>query len=252
MKRKLQITSLTSIILLMIIITPLSLHYAEATSATPEALFGRRNRILWDQSHGIYQNGWEYSITGYFSSLASELSDAGFIVDSLDEGPVTYELLKGYKIFVVCIGSNWYTPYSSEEVDAIVKAVKRGTSLLILGEQAWGPNEIVNAISQEFGVTCGGPYFANMITNFAEHPVFSGVSTFQPMGGGSLEVSGAATAIAWDDDGNVAVAAYKKFRGFNKVIVIGDMDCFTNSYLYDYDNLQIALNLFNYLNQILG
>lgn len=251
MKRKLQIASLTCIVLLMII-TPLSLQYVVATSATPEALFGRRNRVLWDQSHGVTSG---FNISGLFAPLASELSDAGFVVDSLNTGPVTFDVLKGYKIFVVCLGSNWYTPYTSGEVTAIVKAVKWGTSLLILGDNPACPNEIVNAVSQEFGVTFGVDETVPMspiITNFAEHPVFSGVSKFYLKAGGTLDISGAATAIAWDDDQNVVAASYTRFHGFNKVVFIGDFSCFLNSYLYDYDNLLVALNLFNYLNQLFG
>lgn len=173
-------------------------------------------RILWDQSHGIYL---DYRIRQQWKWVVGGLRLSGYTVDTLSTGPVTPEALENYDILVVTLVSNWYAPYSPDEIDAVsdwLAASPKG--LLIIGDNPDTPNSNINGLGARFGVEFGvGPIDCSVDQNALGVPLDLKFTV-----GGALNVDTPSTPLCWDSEGNVGVA-YGTSAG-SRWVAIGDIN----------------------------
>jgi uncharacterized membrane protein len=116
-------------------------------------------KILFDESHHQY-----CSIDAGLTDFAKELSNNGYQVDRLTDGPITYDKLKYYDVFVMPNG--WIVEnegvklLTDEEIKAIKKFVTDGGGLFLFG-CGWSwvdythlsvEKAPVNQIGKEFGI----------------------------------------------------------------------------------------------------
>jgi hypothetical protein len=203
-------------------------------------------KILWDTSNGIYIS---YSPSGYYSSLTTLLENKGYTMDENSQGVLNVNLDE-YGIIVVCVGSAWDYSYTTDEVAAIEGFVQQGGGLLVMGDNPNCNNHNINPVSTAFGTTCGISNLpSSIITDFASHPVFNGVSAIYMAAGGEIDSVSPSEEIAWDAGlGAVSEAEV----GTGRVIVMGDINSFTNSYIGNNDNQLFAENVFDWLCPLQG
>jgi uncharacterized membrane protein len=240
-----------------------------------------KGRILFDEAHGQF---WVDRIDLGYTSLAKELRSAGYQVLVHSELELTKEILSGYDVLVI---ANAWKAYSSDEIEAIKEFVKSGKGLLLIGlGWSWVDYQKqsidkypINMIGREFGMTINDDIIADETNNqgepaspifckFASHPVTSGLSRVAPVKGypSSLTLSRSAQAIIMGDEdaystyhervypkGTYPPVAAVSSYGSGRVVLLGHDGFFavteyTRS-LYEYDNLKLALNIFDWLSE---
>ncbi len=200
-------------------------------------------KILWDTSHGIYLS---YAPSGVFSGLKTLLENQGFTMTQSATG-VTNLNLGAYDILVICAPSAWNSAYSSQEVAAIQSFVNAGGGLLILGDNPDTHTANLNPVAQAFGVTTGATYVSNLdlvINNFATQPIFNNIGSIYMRAAGSLTVAAPSVGGAWAPTGETMVSTATQ-----KVVALGDVNTFDNTYMANDDNQDFALNVFSWLGQ---
>jgi len=199
--------------------------------------------ILWDLSHGVYLG---YEPANRFSSLTILLGNLNYTIETTYSGLDNINL-SNYDIVVVCIGSAWHSSYQPEEAAAVEAFVENGGGVLIMGENIHCPNGNINSIAQLFGSTCG---ISNLypedlhISEFSEHPIFNDINQIYFLSVGKIDVEPPSELIAFTD-GFGAVAAAEVQSG--KVVVLGDMNCWENNCILQFDNQLFAENTFIWL-----
>jgi len=236
--------------------------------------------ILFDQTRNPTkyprQTNTHLTIKEGFSDLVGLLKNAGFNVQTLDEGPVTQQSLKGVAVLVLPSSIN---QLQSSEESTIVNYVENGGGLLILGENG---DKGYSGLAEKFGVTmlpgllCDGDYglkgrpFSIKISNMRRHDVTLGVESFIFNWGQPLLADNSAQPLAFtssqswyetDGDGKWEGEPYGSFavvaateRGAGRVISLGSSVCLANlnpSYweggLKDFNTLRLIFNIFNWL-----
>ncbi len=197
--------------------------------------------VLWDMTHGVYL-GYQPAVN--YTSLVSLLNGMGFTVDTTAAG-VNNVPLANYDVLVVNLGSNWNSAYTAAEVTAIQNFVASGGGLVVLGDNPITPNANINPVAQAFGGTFGIADLIDPITNLAAHPIFNGVTSLDLDAGGQVSAAAPAEVIAWDSLSRGAVAVAQV--GVGKVVLIGDINLWTNSYIANVDNQLFAQNTFDWL-----
>jgi len=199
--------------------------------------------VLWDLTHGVYLG---YGPSDGFSSLVSLLSSKGYTVNTIDTGILSIDLSQ-YDVLVICLGSAWYSAYTTEEVSAIESFVRNGGGLLVMGDNTACPNENINPVAQAFGTTCGVSYLSPLdlyVTDLAPHPIFDGVSEIFMRAAGEIDSVSPSEEVAWTDGlGTIAVATF----GSGRVVTLGDINLWDNTYITYADNQLLAENIFDWL-----
>ncbi|MGD9126859.1 MAG: PEP-CTERM sorting domain-containing protein [Planctomycetia bacterium] len=240
--------TLQCIAVLVVTFAYLALGSATLAVEVPE------RKVLWDISHGA---DLDYTLTGDYLPLVQNLADNGFSVDSTDQGFLVDDP-SDYDVIVVANNGSMDSYYTSAEVAAITDFVHQGGGLLILGNTPWqgAPNpgnQHIQPVASVFGVTLGASdvspdslYFSD----FAEHPIFDGISELFMQAAGELEIVSPASEIAWQNNTDVALIATANY-GDGRVIALGDADIFLNIsafIIYDrVDNRPFSINTFEYL-----
>ncbi|MFX1311478.1 MAG: Ser-Thr-rich GPI-anchored membrane family protein [Promethearchaeota archaeon] len=239
--------------------------------------------ILFDEAHSPAQ-----SIGGGYSEFAGMLTDAGYIVDTIDVGTVIdTTVLSVCDILVIACSSDAYT---TAELDAIETWVQNGGSLLLITDYG-SFGTIMDTIAARFGFDFkndgildsdddvgGGGTGQNCYDgpNILSHPITTGVSRVEMYAGDGLSVGpvdeipiiitdtdGTAT---WVYEGTPALGVSLMSvvddgsAGAGKVCVIGDSNIWDSSAdsesdgevnFYDSDNEILAMNTINWLAQAL-
>lgn len=214
------------------------------TELSPILGISSGGNVLWDLTHGVTGN---YQPSGSYSSLVSLLNNSGFTIATTDVGLNNVDL-SDYQIVVVNLGSAWNSVYTSSEVSAIEAFVQNGGGLLILGDNANTPNANINPVAQAFGTTVGVSYLSPndlYITNLDNHPIFNGVSEIYYRAAGEVTGSSPSELVAFDPSNKGAVTAAEV--GAGRVVVLGDINGFDNTYIPNSDNQLFAENTFNWL-----
>ncbi len=217
--------------------------------------------VLYDESHG------EPKFEEYYSALNRYLSNMGERIDVLGSAPIDLSKLKGYDVFVISFPQKGFT---KEEIDTLKKYVSGGGGLFLVAEEGDFNHfkERLNSISEVFGITFNddevldptdkiGEYYS-IIHTFSDHSVVRGVKKFVLYGGCSLNLSGNALAVATGDDDAYSTEEYYKAgdyppvlavveHGDGRVACIGDGSLFRNNFINEFNNKQLALNLFSWL-----
>jgi len=249
------------------------------TSARPvPAEQNSKGSILFDETLNEY--GESRISTGY-AELARNLKDAGYAVDSLTAGPITYEKISHYSALVIAAPFTPPRSVGTSEIGDVKRFVGEGGGLL-LAAVGWSwvayakldvSSDPANRIGAEFGITVnddviydpkdndGGPA-RPIFHEFAIHPTTYGLSRVCVDSPSSLAVGGG-LAVVWGDDDSYAQSkstytyprgarppfvAITEF-GSGRVVYIGHDGVFHDRNLRTYDNLKLALNVFNWLIQ---
>ncbi|HQK85425.1 MAG: hypothetical protein BWX56_01271 [Euryarchaeota archaeon ADurb.Bin023] len=243
-----------SFILILLLLSTLNFSLAEKT-------------VLIDKYHDT--DNWWGDPEGTGRVLFQELSSMGF-VSKISTMPLSDESLKGIDIVVLWNPNN---PLGQSEIDALVKYVNNGGSLLILGSNDMDmidpTRDSINLVLKNFGIRMmkngtddptnrKGCSCTPIIHNLAKHSINEGVNSIILYKPASLEIKGDAIAIARGDNDTfsigsepiggenvIIVAIYEKGNG--KVAVIGSSFIFDNGKIGDMDNKQFARNLFAWL-----
>lgn len=202
--------------------------------------------VLWDVTHGIYLG---YDPTNFYSSLVTLLNSAGFSIYTTSAGLDNLNLAP-YDIIVVNLGSSWTSGYTPSEVAAIDNFVNAGGGLLVMGDNPDVPNVNINPVAQTFGCTSGVSILSPndlYINNFTAHPIFAGVTEIYNRAAGELTASAPSSLVAWEpgDHGVVSVAEV----GAGKVVILGDMNLWDNTYISNSQNQLFAENVFTWLSK---
>jgi|GEM_PF-1303814 hypothetical protein len=260
----------------------------ESPGASPQesAPTGERPSILFDETRLVTRptgekNNQISSLTWYgCSDLAALLRTNGFEIDSLNSGLITFGELAQYDIFAILTTDHNY-PYSLIEMLAIVAYVEQGGSLLIC-ESTWSGNQqrdyTVGYLASFFGIGFigNGRIFdlrhtqgTVQIDHTIPHPITEGISSFSLVEAAYLDTTDQATILAysptdsWFDSSSMPEAGVKEDGepsgplpvlaaldvGKGKVVFLADGMLFTNGWLNDLNNNQLALNIFDWLTE---
>ena len=205
-------------------------------------------RVLWDISHG--GNPYiDYQPSGKFQPLVQNLAVHGFNVDTSIQGFLVDDPT-GYDVLVVCLGSAFYSSYSSEEVNRIADFVNNGGGLLIMGDNPVVPNVDIQPVASAFGVTLGQsmilPY-DTYTSNLASHPIFDGVNEIYMRAAGEISAVTFSNEVAWQEGTGKALVAVGAY-GNGRVVTLGDINLWAETEYYDLvDNRIFSINTFEYL-----
>lgn len=237
-----------------------------------------KGSVLFDETLSEY--GESRIGTGY-AELARNLRDAGYAVDSLTAGPITYEKISHCSVLVIAAPFTPPISVGTSEIGDVKRFVGEGGGLL-LAAVGWSwvahakldvASDPANTIGSEFGITVnddviydpkdndGGPA-RPIFHEFANHPTTYGLSRVCVDSPSSLDVGGG-SAMVWGDDDSYAQVkgTYTYPRGIHppfvaitefgsgRVVYIGHGGVFHDRNLRVYDNLKLALNVFNWLIQ---
>ena len=115
---------------------------------------------------------------------------------------------------------------------------------------ALGPKENINPVAQTFGCTTGVsellPYDLN-ISNFAGHPIFAGVTEIYYRVAGELSASPPSSLVAWEPGGHGVVSIAEV--GAGKVVILGDINLWDNTYIANSQNQLFAENVFTWMSK---
>ncbi|KYC46135.1 MAG: hypothetical protein APG12_00078 [Candidatus Methanofastidiosum methylothiophilum] len=223
--------------------------------------------ILIDKYHDT--DNWWGDPEGTGRYLFQELSSMGF-KNKVSTEPFSDSSLKGSDIVVLW---NINNPLEESEINALMKFVENGGSLLVLGSHEHDmidtTRDSLNSLLGHFGIRImkngtddptnrQGCSCTPIIHNLAKHPINEGIESIILYKPASLEIKGNAIAIARGDNDtfalgseplggeNIVIVAVSE-KGSGKVAVIGSSFIFDNGKIGDKNNKQFAKNLFAWL-----
>lgn len=213
-----------------------------ATPAAPAPALQRDGAsVLWDMTHGVY---FQYQPAGDFSQMVAALEGAGHTLTTTDLGVDNIDL-SPYKIIIICLGSNWYSPYTASEVEALLDFHAAGGALFVIGENVNCPNENLAPLLSAFNCQAGLSSTGDVtVTNFASSDdFFIGVNSIVMAAAGPLSVSFPVIEQAWTDQGELVVAKEENCG----LALVGDFNIFDNIRLQTADNRTFLLNIMDCL-----
>jgi hypothetical protein len=214
------------------------------------AAFESKN-ILFDESH--VQNGSSIWAPGNASLFSSVLNENGYTSDtnfneSLDSG-----ILTGYDILVIFFPQKALT---AGEIAAIEGFVSGGGGLLLVGVNhgsTWGfTTTNMNPLSSTFGITFNTDLIAMATSEFADHNITYGLTSFWTNAGHlygcSMDVTGSALSVITESGRNLtAVAEYN----LGRVVCVSTPGPFLNyregSFGHGPSHMQFSLNVIDWL-----
>jgi uncharacterized repeat protein (TIGR01451 family) len=124
-------------------------------------------RVLFEESH----ESEAFTIEGSLSEWAELLEIWGFTVESITEGPITYDLLSNYCVVVIPAPT---VDYSDAEVAAIKQYVHDGGGLLVIGDNGvYMQLHDVYPVVQELTAPFGMSFNLDTVYDASHHEVFS-------------------------------------------------------------------------------
>ncbi len=177
-----------------------------------------------------------------------------FIFDKLfpsSQGNLTADRLAPYDILVLVTPDYNYT---SSEVSTIIQWVNDGGSVFMAGEPGNGPfakmTEQINSIASSFGMSVnmdfssGTAVVLDKASNIMTESRYSHKLEANPMFG-YVNITSPSAFPVWYSDGGIVIAASEASAG--RAILSADMNWFTDSVILTTDNLEYAINIFNWL-----
>jgi hypothetical protein len=268
-----------AIVIATILVAPVgvAVYHSQTTSAggigvvdSPQFM----GRVLFDRTLAPFTD---------FSRIIDELGKLGFLVESLEAGPLRYDIISQYDVFV--LAGNYASKQlpkslSDSEVNDIVRFVDDGGGLL-LAATGWGWVETsglgidflpTNLVGARFGMIMNGDiihdptdkfadadYFP-IFHRFAPHPTTEGVSKICVKAPSSLHLQKGYPVVLGDDDSYAASpkGSLTYPPGSNPpVMVVGEFGKGRVVYTSEFvvvaanlcDNLKLAINIFKWLSQ---
>jgi len=213
-----------------------SSQIAPAPPTSPQVFVKGEGVILFDETHG--QPGWSGTISGHFSTVASDLEAAGYTVKPLTDGPITVDKLEGASVLVIPeVHGGW----KAGEISAIVEWVHSGGSLLFIGDDY--PSDY-NQLLNEFGITLNTPG-SWPASPTVSHPVTAGITSFGAPGWycGYFTLVSPAICLGENTGGQCMLTVAEVC----KVAAVPDEDWAVNTNINDLDNRKLFQNIINWL-----
>jgi hypothetical protein len=193
--------------------------------------------VLIDQSHYNYPSV-------YYDILEANLTNRGYIVDTLAKSPITYSMLQGYNVFMI---QDAGTPYTQDEVSGIETYVLTGGSILVMGDYqpSW-----FEALTSFAGIDWNNTqsYFYGSTTDIVHHPVTNGVSIVY-FGSTELEllVRSPATSLIMRGNGQSNVLLAVSQAGVGRVACVAGIDFAADWGILQADNMKLCNNMIDWL-----
>ncbi len=201
----------------------------------------KNGNVLWDTYHGVYLS---YQPSGYFSNLNSYLTSQGYSIVANNTGILNQDI-SVYDAIVICLGSAWYSAYSSAEATALQNFVNNGGGLVVLSDNEDCPNANLVNIAGYLGLTLGLTDLNGTVTGFSSHEIFTGINAITVVYGGRIIASSPSEEQAWMNVNQAIIAT--ALLGNGKVVTIGDMNLWENAYLYTTNNQIFSKNVFDWV-----
>ncbi|MDI6810555.1 MAG: DUF4350 domain-containing protein [archaeon] len=235
---------------------PTNYEPTDATKAVIDLRHPDGGCILFDEA--------QYTqLTGNLANFTDLIRKEGYTAERLTDGPITFDLLKNYKVLIIGWSSE---TFSNSEIDAIVNFVENGGGLLLMAEGWSWEGDIdelpLNQIAARLNYIINNDvitgewiepgHVISLLTDIRTHPVTANVSAVHVVSGSSITGSGASEVVL-SDDGKAVVIAGESGKG--RFVFIGDSDVFSNiEYdrdeiipLNEADNEQLGKNAINWL-----
>ena len=142
--------------------------------------------------------------------------------------------------------------YTAGEITVIRDWVQNGGGLYLIGEYATSfliEDQRIESIIEGLGITfyTGGEIIpgSSVITEFEEHPILEGVGSFVIPAGSYFNVTAPAYPVAYFGEPNIAMAG--RDYGEGRILAIADVNAFDHNWIDDEDNMQLSINVINWL-----
>jgi len=188
--------------------------------------------VLFDQTH------WTDSIFMY-NIWVKNMTDKGYIIDTLTVSPLTPSALQGYDVFVIPQARNYY---SSDEISAIQSFVLDGGGLLVIGDDS---PYIYSDLTRFAGITWDWGGYWGYTNDITPHKVTEGVKTAYFDSPCKLYVGLPAQGLIRDSYKNILFAVSE--TGAGAVICIADENTIIDWNIGYADNLRLANNMIDWL-----
>jgi len=188
--------------------------------------------VLFDQTH------WTDSIFMY-NIWVKNMTDRGYVVDTLVVSPVTPSSLEGYDVFVIP-QARYY--YSSDEISTIQNFVLNGGGLLVIGDDS---PYVYSDLTRFAGITWDLGGYGGYTNDITPHEVTEGVKTAYFGSPGKVYTSLPAQDLMRDLNRNILLAVSE--IGAGAVIGIADEDTILDWSIGYADNLRLANNMIDWL-----
>ncbi|MFA5479359.1 MAG: hypothetical protein WC002_00675 [Candidatus Muiribacteriota bacterium] len=195
-------------------------------------------KVLFDNTHAQTAGSAHWVINSYYSDMADDIERMGFEVNSLDIGPIKYEVIKNFDILIIPEPNN---PFTKQEINDIIKFTREGGGLFLIADHynsdrnnnGWDSVLIYNEFTEVFGFTFDKKTFSDAPVKGkrVEYSITKGVYNVGTWGGTSLkivnpEIAEGVIFVQEKHGGNpyIAVAKYGKGR----IVGIGDSSPFSD------------------------
>ncbi len=211
-------------------------------------------RVAFDYTHVPFYgvDAWDVNVTSpenYYTWRDTVVNHSSTFDKLYPTGEeLTSDDLAPFDVLVINLpGIN----YTAAEITVIHDWVQDGGGLFILGENPafTTQNQRIENIIEGLGITfyAAGPAIpaSSVTTEFENHPIIEGVGSVVIASGSYLNVTAPAYPIVYFGEPNVAIAG--RDYGEGRIIVVGDINGFTHSYIDNEDNYQFSINIINWL-----
>ena len=201
--------------------------------------------IYWDNYHD------DNNIYDDYDDYVAALLEEDYIIDVYDAQEIDYDTLSPFDILVML---DVDTSLTEDEITAIQDWLDDGDhGLFIIGDNgdAWNEGTINDLLQADYNIEClnanNYPGQELVITEFATHDIFDGITEFEiGPAPGEITAGTPSAEIAWIDAGQTE-AIMAAYEGASKIVVIVDFNMFENDLIEDYDNMQLGMNIFDWL-----
>jgi hypothetical protein len=204
--------------------------------------------ILWDDSHHGGPFEPDIELDDQYAMFAQAIRGAGHTIKELNGSPgaITAAVLDGIEAFFLM---DVEMALTTSELSLLHLFVEKGGGLFVSWEGGT-INSRANPIIAPYGLSFSGnnDVFDDVppINQLVQHSLTEGVAAFQIYGAALVNTTGTALPLIKGSDPRVFGVAQEG----PKVVALGDSSMFHNSFIGDYDNLQLAVNIANYLDPI--
>ena len=221
--------------------------------------------VLFDDTKDETAGNADWVIDGAYSDWADALRNEGYIVESLDSGSITSDVLSGVNVFVIPEPQDEFT---TSEITAIKTFVNNGGGLVLIADHSGSDrnnngHDSPHIYDNNFGVSDFG--FTFNLDQFSEDPISNVNHTIYPQltdgvnqigiwAGSSISITDSqkAKGVIFTNDGSKVVVVGAEV-GSGRVAAIGDSSPFDDgtghpgNHLYDgwneYDDSKLGVDM---------
>ena len=224
--------------------------------------------VLFDDTKDETAGNADWVIDGAYSDWADALRNEGYVVESLDSGPITSSALSDVDVFVIPEPQD---EFSNGEITAIKNFVNNGGGLILIADHSGSDrnnngHDSPHIYNNNFNVSDFG--FKFNLDNFSQHPINNvnhtvypaltdGVSSIGEWGASTVNITDGnkAKGVIFSNDNSKTIVVGAEY-GSGRVAAIGDSSPFDDgsghpgNHLYDgwdeYDDSTLGIDMVNW------